>query len=91
MVDCRIDGLSERASARISDLSLTGCFVDTITPMPVGARITLYAWHGKGEVALTGRVTRLQQTRGIGFAMEFDALSDETRAIIQSFMQRRRT
>ena len=90
-VDCRIEGLSERTSARMSDLSLAGCFVDTITPLPVGARITIYATHGDGEVALTGRVTRLQRTRGFGFALEFVDLSDEARDIIQSLVQRSRT
>lgn len=89
MVQCRIEGLSARTSARISDLSLIGCFVDTITPLPVGARITLYAKHDQGEVALTGRVARVQRSSGLGFAMEFEDLSADARAVVQSLIQRR--
>ena len=86
MVECRLEGLSERTATRISDLSLTGCFIEAITPMPVGRQIVVYINVGGVEVALTGRVARVQDDRGRGFALDFENLSAEARGAVRSLL-----
>ncbi len=51
LVDCRIEGASGRSEIRLTDLSATGCFVDTSMSFPAGAHITVYAMLGESEVA----------------------------------------
>ena len=87
MVECRLEGLSERTAARISDLSLTGCFVEVITPMSVGSKLTVYVKVGGREVALNGRVARVQTDLGRGFALEFENLSDDAKSAVASLVQ----
>ena len=86
MVECRLEGLSERTATRISDLSLTGCFIEAITPMPVGRQINVYVNVGGEEVTLTGRVARVQDDRGRGFALDFENLSASAKAAIASLL-----
>ena len=86
MVECRLEGLSERTATRISDLSLTGCFIEAITPMPVGRQIIVYIKVGGVEVALTGRVARVQDDRGRGFALDFENLSAEAQGAVRSLL-----
>jgi len=86
MVECRLEGLSQRTATRISDLSLTGCFIEAITPMPVGRHITVYIDVGGDEVALNGRVARVQDEKGRGFALDFENLSAAAKAAVMSLL-----
>jgi hypothetical protein len=86
MVECRLEGLSQRTATRISDLSLTGCFIEAITPMPVGRQITVYINVGGDEVALNGRVARVQEEKGRGFALDFENLSQPAKDAITSLL-----
>jgi len=86
MVECRLEGLSQRTATRISDLSLTGCFIEAITPMPVGRQITVYIDVGGDEVALNGRVARVQEEKGRGFALDFENLSEAAKAAVMSLL-----
>ena len=80
LLECRVDGSSSRASARITDFSVVGCYVDTAMPMTTGSRITLTLTVDTGDaadIALTGTVGRTHP--GHGFVLEFEALPDAVR------------
>jgi hypothetical protein len=63
------DGASGRRDCRITDLSVGGCFIDTLASQPVGARVRIdltlrgEAFQVPGEVVYIDRVQ--------GFAVKF--------------------
>ena len=87
IIPCRIAGASERASFRLTDLTIGGGFVDTAVPMSLGATITLYATLSVSEVQLTGRVSHVHPGRGFGFSIEFDQLPEETRQRLAEYLR----
>ena len=79
----RYDGLSGRREARVEDISMGGCFVNTQSLVEPGEVITVEIRLPSGEWAqLRGEVTSRQP--GIGFGMVFTFLTeDETRTLQQ--------
>jgi len=55
-----------RLRARISDLSLVGCYLDTTNPLPVGTEVSLNISHNDATVAALGVVTHSQANMGMG-------------------------
>ena len=86
LVECRLDGASGRHEMRMTDLSPTGCFVDTSMSFPEGSQVTLYARLGDGEVALPGRVVPIK-TGGFGFGIEFVDLDEKSKKQLDSYIQ----
>lgn len=72
----RWDGLSGTSEARVEDLSLGGCFVNTRGRVDVGELVSLEIKLPSGEpLLLRGEVTAYQA--GIGFGVVFPFLTDE--------------
>jgi hypothetical protein len=84
-IDCEVEGASGRASMRLSELSLGGCFVDTRTLFTEGMATTIVAFFPGGELTLPGRVLYVQP--GYGFGVGFDALPDSTRERLEAFLR----
>jgi hypothetical protein len=83
LIDCEIDGMSGLAAAtRISDLSVTGCYVESRAQASVGAYIMIRLTFGGALITLTGRIAHAQPS--VGFGMEFDPISAD---IIQAFLE----
>jgi len=71
-----LEWASGRREARISDLSLGGCFVDTIVTIRPGDEVVIKGTlGGAAELELKGKVAYVMD--GFGFGMSFDDLSDE--------------
>ena len=76
---------SGKQSARISDISPGGCYIDTIAQVPVGEPVTLNISSSRGEsVQFTGRVAYLLE--GFGFGVEFTNLSDQHREFLDKII-----
>ena len=72
----RWDGLSGASPARLDDLSLGGCFVNTRGRVDVGEVVSLEIQLPSGEwLQLRGEVTSYQA--GIGFGVVFPFLTEE--------------
>jgi hypothetical protein len=72
----RWDAISGQQEARIEDLSLGGCFVNTSAPVDIGEIVSLEIKLPSGEwLPLRGEVVSNQQ--GIGFGILFSFLTDE--------------
>jgi hypothetical protein len=72
----RYDGLSGSHDARLSDLSLGGCFVNTAGRVEVGEVVGLKIRMPDGQwLELRGEVATFQE--GIGFGLLFTFLTDE--------------
>lgn len=72
----RWDGLSGGHEARVKDISLGGCFVNTTGRAEIGEIIVLEIRLPSGEwLQLRGETTSFQE--GVGFGLLFSFLTDE--------------
>ena len=75
-LDAVWDGKSGNYSARVTDLSEGGCYVDTLGEAQVGEILSLKIQMPSGDwIELSGEVAH--QTPPLGFGMRFENLSDE--------------
>lgn len=76
--EVELEFASGKRSARISDISMGGCYIDTIAQVPIGETLTINVAASNGEsMQFTGNVAYLLE--GMGFGMEFTDLSDQHR------------
>jgi hypothetical protein len=67
---------SGKRTARISDISMGGCYVDSIAAVPVGEPVSIEITRSSGEnVQFNGRVAYILE--GFGFGVEFIDLTDD--------------
>jgi hypothetical protein len=84
-LSARYDGLSGLHEARIEDISLGGCFVNTRGHVDPGEIVTLEIKLISGEwLPLRGEVTSVQP--GIGFGMVFTFLTDDEEQILRELI-----
>jgi len=69
---------------RLSDLSLSGCYVDTLHPLPVGARIRLRAVRNK--IILEVLATVIYSEPRLGMGVSFTQLSPEQKSILENWL-----
>ena len=82
------EGGGIRAQSRISDISLSGVFIDALSPLPEGATVQLsFTLPGGKRITLDGVVVHSQPAIGMGVA--FTTLEPEDAAIIQQHLERR--
>jgi len=79
------ESLSNRHEARVDDVSLSGCFVNTYGQVTVGEPIELQILRRSGEwLVLKGTVATYQH--GVGFGLAFTDLTDETKRALQDLI-----
>ena len=67
-----ITGLAESTvlNGRSSDVSRTGCYIDTLNPMPVGSQIRI--WMGRGDEIFETAARVMYVCPGLGMGVMFD-------------------
>ena len=81
----RWDGLSGSSEARIEDLSLGGCFINTSGRVDIGEIVGVSIKLPSGEwLQLRGEVTSYQA--GIGFGVLFPFLTDEEEQALRELL-----
>jgi hypothetical protein len=76
LLEAKWQSLSKRHEARIDDVSMSGCFVNTYGPVEAGEPVELKILLPSGEwLALRGHVATYQH--GVGFGMAFSDLTEE--------------
>ncbi len=73
-----------RLSARISELSVGGCYVDALTPFPEGTMVRLRIVRDQGAFESTGKVVYTHANFGMGVA--FADLATEQRSILEGWI-----
>jgi hypothetical protein len=68
------------------DLSVHGCFVKTVAPLPTGTRIRVQIEHNGSEFTAVGRVT--ENVSAIGMGVEFIEVEEKDQAIIEKWLPR---
>ncbi len=73
-----------RLSARVSDLSLNGCYIDTLNPFPVGTTVQLRLLKAKNVFETQARVTSCQL--GLGMGLAFGDLTPDQRSVLVGWL-----
>ena len=73
-----------RTGARTSDLSTTGCYVDTLNPLPCGTDVELRITHKDETVTVSGTVAYARANLGMG--VQFDPLTDHQLRVFRTWI-----
>ena len=81
----RWDGISGQQDTRISDISLGGCYVDSLSRVDIGEFVPLEIELPSGEwLQLRGEVTSFQE--GVGFGLKFSSLTEAEKAALNQLV-----
>ena len=85
LLEARWSSMSRRHEARVDDVSLGGCFVNTYGHVELNEAVDLQILLPSGEwLALEGTVASYHA--GVGFGMSFSSLSDEQTASLKELI-----
>jgi hypothetical protein len=85
LLEARWGSMSKRHEARVDDVSLSGCFVNTYGPIAVGEQVELQILRRSGEwLSLNGYVANYQH--GVGFGLAFTDLSEENKKALRDLI-----
>src|SRR5215216_1108834 len=85
LLEARWASLSRRHEARVDDVSLGGCFVNTYAKVELGEHVGLEIQLPAGEwLLLRGHVASYQP--GVGFGMSFSSLTADETARLKELM-----
>lgn len=73
-----------RFATRTTDLGPGGCFVDTLTPFPVGSKVRVTVYKTNSRFETRGVVVYSQA--GLGMGVAFDALEPKQRAALEAWL-----
>ena len=86
LLEAKWESLSRRHEARVDDVSLGGCFVNTYAQVELGEHIDLEIQLAPGEwLPLRGQVASYQP--GVGFGMSFTSLSTAETARLEELLR----
>ncbi len=85
LLEAKWESMSRTHEARVDDVSVGGCFVNTFGRVEMTEEVNLQIELPTGEwLSLTGQVASYQP--GVGFGMRFDSLSEEKRATLEELI-----
>ncbi|MDE3108775.1 MAG: PilZ domain-containing protein [Acidobacteriota bacterium] len=73
-----------RFSTRTTDLGPGGCFIDTLIPLPIGARVHVGVRKGRTQLDTNGVVVYSQA--GLGMGIAFDSLNKSQREALEKWL-----
>jgi hypothetical protein len=74
-----------KQSARVSDISRTGCYVDTLNPIARGGRVRIRFTHHQEDFEAVGSVVYVSQ--GLGMGVQFMEVSQEEQARLDRWLE----
>jgi PilZ domain len=85
LLEAKWESMSRTHEARVDDVSLGGCFVNTYGRVELNEAINLQMELPSGEwLSLSGHVASYHA--GVGFGMSFDSLSAQKRATLEQML-----
>ena len=85
LLEAKWQSMSSTHEARVDDISLGGCFVDTVGRVELDEAVDLEIRLQSGEwLSLKGKVASYQP--GVGFGMSFTSLSKDEVAALKDLM-----
>jgi hypothetical protein len=87
-VEIRYASNSPPLTARVTDLSEKGLFVDAPNPLPPGSRVTFsfLLTNTPWDKPITGEGTVVWHQQAVGMGIEFDQMTEEDRSKIKLFV-----
>lgn len=83
-----MDLCDERVNTRVkvpaTDISATGCYVETMLPLSVGTILRIEFWMDSDKIQTSGMVRTMDP--GVGMGIEFSALSTELQIKFQHYL-----
>ena len=73
-----------RVNTRVSDLSLTGCYLDMMNPFPPGTVVKLRITSGAETLQTSGRI--VYSTPNVGSGAEFADIPSSERALLERWL-----
>jgi PilZ domain-containing protein len=89
-VELRVDGSSTPIWGNLSNTSLGGGFVETITPVPTGVKLEIGLWVANGKIWVKGLVLNGIVTRSnpnFGVRLKFDNMEASERETLRQFLK----
>jgi PilZ domain-containing protein len=86
VLEARWESMSRRHQARVDDVSLGGCFVNTYGPVELNEAVSLQILLPAG-VWLNLRGTVVTYQPGVGFGISFTSLTAEENATLQELIK----
>ena len=74
-----------RLNARSADISLTGCYIDTLNPIPAGSKVRVRLTHGSEILDVLAKVVYVSLGLGMGVQFE-DPVPPEQLAILDRWL-----
>jgi Ribonuclease G/E len=74
-----------KQSARTSDISRSGCYVDTLNPIAQGSRVRIRVTHHQEDFEAIGSVVYVSQ--GLGMGIQFTEVSEEQQARLDQWLE----
>lgn len=85
LLEAKWESMSNSHEARVDDVSVGGCFVNTFGRVELNEQVNLQIELPSGEwLSLSGFVASYQP--GVGFGMSFDSLSEEELATLEELI-----
>ena len=85
LLEAKWESMSRRHEARVDDVSLGGCFVNTYGKVELQEDVNLEIQLPSGEwLSLRGKVASYQP--GVGFGISFTSLSEKETATLKQLM-----
>jgi len=85
LLEAKWESMSRRHQARVDDVSLGGCFVNTYGPVELNEQVSLQILLPEGVwLKLRGTVVTYQP--GVGFGISFTGLSNEEEAALKELI-----
>jgi len=86
LVEIILESSSGRREARISDISMSGCYIDSIATAREGEAVSFEVPRPGGEaMKFTGEVAYALE--GFGFGIRFTDLTDEKKSFIEEIIR----
>ncbi len=82
--EIKVEASGTTAAARTSDISCTGCYLDTLNPLPVGTLVILRLTHGGEQFATHARV--VYEIPGMGMGVAFVDVAAPQQAILERWL-----
>jgi hypothetical protein len=89
-VELRVDGSFTPIWGNLSNTSLGGGFVETITPVPTGVKLEIGLWVANGKIWVKGLVLNGIVTRSnpnFGVRLKFDNMEASERETLRQFLK----
>jgi len=85
LTDLRSD---TQTKEQTSDLSLFGCHVDTLTPLPAGTKVRIKISHRGEKFDAQGTVVQIRQNSGMG--IQFTKIEPNDQLVLDKWIAERR-